>query len=96
MAVNNEEKKEQQQNVFKSEDCSKSGNKQEENLLNIKSDKPKNNEDEKPATNIVDGFTPGTDKTSYKKFSGEQCMVKKTDGEWRKFSVRSLFYFLIF
>lgn len=84
MAVNSEENSEQQQNVFKSENCNENDNKQEENLLNDQSDKPKNNEDEKPA---VDGFTPGTDKTSYKKFSGEQCMVKKTDGEWRKILV---------
>lgn len=86
MAVNSEENSEQAQSVFKSEDFSETDNKQEENLLNDKSDKSKN-EDEKPAANNVDGFAPGTDKTSYKKFSGEQCMVKKTDGEWRKLLV---------
>lgn len=26
-----------------------------------------------------------TNKTSYKKFSGEQCMVQKPDGEWREY-----------
>lgn len=37
--------------------------------------------------NQLGDFITDINKTSYKKFSGEQCMVQKPDGEWRKFIV---------
>eukprot|EP00111_Clytia_hemisphaerica_P017818 TCONS_00052684-protein len=49
----------------------------QEGQTTSKKDKGKD-DDEK-----TEGFTIVSDKTSYKKFSGEQCMVKKTDGEWQ-------------
>jgi len=65
-----------------------SGDNSEQSILKIEDtleqELNKNNiieEDEK----IIISNQDGADKTSYKKFSGEQCMVKKTDGEWRKF-----------
>lgn len=84
MAVNEQENSEHQQSNFSDTEVKilKDENKHipEKQIL----EKSKIPEDDKIQISTTDCFSAGgADKTSYKKFSGEQCMVKKADGEWQ-------------
>lgn len=96
MAVNEQENSEHQQSNFSDTEVKilKDENKHipEKQIL----EKSKIPEDDKIQISTTDCFSAGgADKTSYKKFSGEQCMVKKADGEWRKILFFSFLFLLL-